>query len=347
MPEDFENILKQYDYQFPEELIAQEPASPRDSAKLLVYERTTKKLSHSNFKHLPNFIEPGSLLILNQTKVIPARLEVTKPTGGKVQLLFTGTQGGSAIFLANKKLEPGLQLNFGENKYCFKVINKAESGYSLKPNFKLSDLESLLRRYGSTPLPPYIKHSPLKGKKLAEQYQTVFAKKSGSVAAPTASLHLTKELLNELASKGIKIGYVTLHVNLGTFASLTADQLQSGKLHSEWYEIPKSTIKLIKQTQKSQKNIIAVGTTVVRTLESACDQSGKITKPTGTTSLFIREDYRLKIVNQLITNFHIPKSSLLMLVSAFVGRKKLLEIYKLAINKKYRLFSFGDGMLIK
>ena len=341
-----EQFLEEYNYDFPQELIAQKPASPRDSAKLLIYERATQKINHDTYKNLHKYLPKNGVLILNKTKVLPARLIVSKPTGGKVKLLYIKNDGEQIWFLSNTKLAVGSILSLNK-QISFTVILHDQQFYILKPSFKVSSIITILNKYGETPLPPYIKHSPLKGKKLLTEYNTVFAQSVGSVAAPTASLHFTKKLLDKIIKSGVSIKYITLHVNLGTFASLNPEQVKSKTLHTEYYEIDKSTAKFLNKAKKSNRPIIAVGTTVVRTLESACDDTKKITKLSGETNLFIDEKYKLKFSDQLMTNFHVPKSSLLMLVSAFVPRKQLLALYKLAIKNKYRLFSFGDGMLIK
>lgn len=384
----FEKLLNSYDYSFPQELIAQSPASPRDSAKLLIYTRASKpnqdfkikkhtkddraEITHDIYKNILKYLPKNSVLVLNQTKVIPARLTVKKPTGGLARLLYIETEGQHLKFLSDRKLEINTELTIeigeetgtaGSNKLknpkskklSFTVIAKQNQFYILKPSFHINKLYSVLNKYGQTPLPPYIKNPKLSGKKLLSEYNTVFAKTLGSVAAPTASLHFTKVLLAKIKRSGIKIVYVTLHVNLGTFSPLTEDQFKKKRLHTEFYEISKATAKILNQAKQSGKQIIAVGTTVVRTLESASEsepsnsktKTTKLTKLTGNTNLFITEKSKLRFVDSVITNFHVPKSSLLMLVSAFTGRKKLLELYKLAIQKKYRLFSFGDGMYIK
>lgn len=341
-----EKTLANYDYQFPAELIAQNPAHPRDSARLLVYDRSSKEISHDTFKNLIKYLPSDAVLVLNQTKVLPARIEVTKPTGGKVRLLYISHDKAAVKFLSDRKLDIGASVAINK-KLSFEVTKKSEQFYYLTPNFPMKQLVKVLEQHGITPLPPYIKHPKLSGKKLLAEYNTVFAKSTGSVAAPTASLHFTKSLLKKIEQKGIKIKYVTLHVNLGTFASLTEQQLKQKKLHKEYYEIDKASADFLNKAKAQGQPIIAVGTTVVRTLESASDAKGHLTKLHGETTLFLTEKSRLRFVDQLITNFHVPKSSLLMLVSAFVGRKQLLTLYNIAIKLKYRLFSFGDGMYIK
>ena len=342
----FSKILSLYDYKFPPELIAQAPAHPRDSAQLLVYDRKAKKIQHKIFSEIVDLLPENSVLILNQTKVVPARLEVTKPTGGKARLLYISHNERFLVVLSDRTLPIGEKISLNKT-VSFSVVKRDGQFYHLKPSFKVGSTFKILDKFGQTPLPPYIKHSPLKGRRLKDEYQTVFAKQQGSVAAPTASLHFTKPLLKKILARGIKIKYVTLHVNLGTFASLTEEQMKSGKLHSEYYYINKSVAKFLNIAKKNKQPIVAVGTTVVRTLESATDKHGQLTKLSGDTTLFLTENSKLHFVDHLITNFHVPKSSLLMLVSAFVDRKKLLGLYKLAVGKKYRLFSFGDAMYIK
>lgn len=341
----FEEFISHYDYGFPKNLIATKPASPRDSAKLLVYSQTQKTITHAHYWDLIKFLPEKSVLVLNQTKVVPARLHVKKETGGKATLLYISHDNVHLKVLSDRRLQVGQILSL--KQINFRVIRQENQFYLLKPSFALSKTFTVLEKFGQTPLPPYIKNPKLSKIKIKSEYQTVFAKHQGSVAAPTASLHFTKELLNTIARSGIKIVYVTLHVNLGTFASLTETQIKTGKLHSEWYEIDTQSVKILEAAKKKGQNITAVGTTVVRTLESASDDKGKIIKATGTTNLFIQPGYKFKFVDELITNFHVPKSSLLMLVASLIGREQLLSLYKLAIAKKYRLFSFGDGMYIK
>jgi S-adenosylmethionine:tRNA ribosyltransferase-isomerase len=342
----FETVLKQFDYQFPAELIAQTPTHPRDHARLIIYDRAAKTIEHDQFVNLWKYLPANAVLVLNQTKVLPARLEVTKPTGGKARLLYVKHDAKSIWALSDRKLAIGSVLAISA-QYKLTVLKKTTQGYQLKPSFPISQTYSVLKKFGITPLPPYIKHPKLQGAKLLKEYNTVFAKTLGSVAAPTASLHFTPKLLKKMQTQGITVKYVTLHVNMGTFAPLTKVQLKANELHSEWYEISKSTAQFLNKAKKTGRPIVAVGTTVVRTLESAANSRGQLTKLSGETNLFITEQSKIKFVNQLITNFHVPKSSLLMLVSALVGRKQLLTLYKLAIKLKYRLFSFGDGMYIK
>ena len=353
-----ERVLKQFDYRLPPELIAQKPASPRDSARLLVYNRASKKINFDKFQNLAKYLPKNAVLVFNQTKVWPARLVVQKPTGGKVEILYISHDSKFIKILANRKLSVGSELLIPQdkNKKTLKVIKKSGQFYFLKSAFPTLTFPKLLQKYGITPLPPYIKHSPLTEKQKRQQYQTIFAKTGLSVAAPTASLHFTKQLMSSLQKQGIAIKFVRLDVGLGTFAALKEKNLTTGKLHKEFYQIDKSTAAFLNRAKKQGRPIIAVGTTVTRTLESSSHlgqglkpfptKSAKITKLTGTTDLFIGNDYKFKFIDGLITNFHVPKSSLLMLVSALTGRKIILDLYQQAINNSFRFFSFGDGMFI-
>lgn len=344
-PQAFKKLLQQYDYKIPDSFIAQNPASPRDSAKLLVYDRKANKTQIDTFKNLVRYLPKNSVLVFNKTKVIPARIVAHKPTGGKVELLFIRKTKSQLVFLANKKLEVGLKITAG--KYFFIVQEKLEKEYSLTPSFPIENYSQILESIGITPLPPYIKHTNLTEKKLRIEYQTIFAKEKGSVAAPTASLHFTKALLKKIEKAGHKIYFVTLHVNLGTFSPLEEKQVKEKKLHEEYYEIDRKTAKELNIAKKLGYPIIAVGTTVVRTLESAANNTKELKKLYGTSHLFLTENSKLQFVESVITNFHVPKSSLLMLVAAFLGRKKLFALYETAQKENFRFFSFGDGMFIK
>ncbi|MBP9773301.1 MAG: tRNA preQ1(34) S-adenosylmethionine ribosyltransferase-isomerase QueA [Candidatus Peribacteraceae bacterium] len=336
-----------FDYQLPPELIAQSPASPRESARLLVGSRSDEAISEDIFAHIDAYLPKNAVLVLNETKVVPARLHLLRPTGGKVEILYLQNGNyGTIRVLANRKLHEHEPLSF-DGEILFNVIGRDKKEWILQPLFPLEDLLPLLDRIGHTPIPPYIKHCPLNEQELRREYQTTFAKEEGSAAAPTASLHFSDQLLKQLEASGRSLARVTLHVGLGTFAPLTHAQLQSGKLHHESYHIDPSTAQFLNQAKKEGRPIIAVGTTVVRTLESASDDNQSLTAVSGSTDLFIREGYEFKFVDGIITNFHVPKSSLLMLVSAFVGYEKLMKLYAHAIEQKYRFFSFGDGMLLQ
>lgn len=339
------SMLEEYDYLFPPEAVAQQPVQPRDSARLLVYKKATDEVIFTTFSELPVFLPPHSVLVVNNSKVIPARLQTKRANGGQVEIFYLCHDEKSITAMANRKLVEGEVLRLNQ-EISFTVAAKNGKYVELTPSFSIKNIFAVLDTYGTTPIPPYIKQSPLSEEKLKKEYQTVFAAVPGSVAAPTASLHFTPKLLQDIQQAGHDIAYVTLHVNLGTFAPLTTDQLTSGRLHEEWYAIDEKTAVLLNQAKKSGRPIIAVGTTAVRTLESASNSVGKLTKLSGSTDLFITPGYQFKFVDHLMTNFHVPKSSLLMLVAACIGREKLLELYAKAIAAKFRLFSFGDGMLI-
>lgn len=342
----FDKLLEKYDYDLPESFIAQTPANPRDSARLLVYNKNSKKIEIDTYKNVTKYLPANSVLIFNQTKVIPARLSVKKPTGGKVEILFLQKEGKNIRALANTKLTPNIKLTLNDKVY-FEVLEKNDAEYILKPSFDIIELFEILEKYGTTPIPPYIKQNTQTEKILRQEYQTVFAKEKGSVAAPTASLHFTNELLENIKKEGHSVYFVTLHVNLGTFAKLTEEHVEKLKLHEEYFEITQKTADALNTAKKNKQTIIPVGTTVVRTLESAVNKKGLLEKLTGTTDLFITENYRLKFVDSVITNFHVPKSSLLMLIAAFIGRNKLFELYDFAKKSNFKFFSFGDGMLIR
>jgi S-adenosylmethionine:tRNA ribosyltransferase-isomerase len=362
----FETLLAKYNYTFPENLIAQKPAKPRDSARLLVCDKKNSSVQFDIFRNLGRYLPRNAVLVFNQTKVLPARIFAQKRTGGKVELLYLGYDSDSINFLSNRPIADELVVLFKnkKTKYTFKVIGKAKNGYLLNLNFPISEINTFLAKYGQTPLPPYIKNSPLSEKQKRKEYQAVFAKAGEAIAAPTASLHFTKKLMVELKKQGIDIKFVRLDVGLGTFAPLKEYQVKAKKLHQEYYYIDKKTADFLNQAKKEGRPIIAVGTTVARTLETAVNSLShlgegrgeatnkkiksisQLTTLSAQSDLFISKGYKFKFIDGLITNFHVPKSSLMMLVSALVGRKKLLNIYKKAIEKKFRLFSFGDGMLI-
>jgi S-adenosylmethionine:tRNA ribosyltransferase-isomerase len=336
-------LLKKYEYDLPQGRIAMRPAKPRDAARLLVYERKTGRAIFDRFANLGKYLPPGAVLVLNDTKVVPARL-MTKSGREKVELFYVGRDRGVLRMMADRPLEKGSVLKTG--RLSFKILGREERWYRVKPSFPATKIYVVLERYGCTPLPPYLGKSPLSEKRRREEYQTVFAQEKGSVAAPTASLHFTESLLTELKKRGIGIVRVTLHVNLGTFAPLNFEQVADNRLHEEKYEITPAAARELNAAKSDGRPIIVVGTTACRTLESAARRS-IVKAGRGTTRLFIREPYRFRFVDALITNFHVPRSSLMMLVAAFVGRERLLALYDLAVKKKMRFLSFGDGMLIK
>jgi S-adenosylmethionine:tRNA ribosyltransferase-isomerase len=337
--------LAPFAYTFPPSAIAQAPASPRDASKVAVVNPQTGRIAWDVFRNIGAYLPANALLVFNDTKVIPARMRVRKPTGGAIDLLCIGTERGCVMALANKAIDPGTRLTL-PNGSCLTVVARKGTSWRLRPDFPLRDLRGLLEASGRTPLPPYIKQSPLPESRLRRVYQSVWARVPGSVAAPTASLHFTKRLLGRLKRQGIGIVHITHHVNLGTFATLTDEQLAAGSLHEETYVINPAAAKSIEAAKKAGRPIIAVGTTVVRALESSADARGRIIRRRGSTTLFIREGYRFQLVAGLITNFHVPRSSLLMLVAAFMGRERLLRVYRMAVRRGFRLFSFGDAMVV-
>ncbi len=341
----FENLLNSYDYAVPPDLIAQAPASPRDSARLLVYDKKEDKISYDIFLNLARYLPKGAVLVFNETKVIPARFEAMKESGGKVKILYITNDKRLIKVMADRKIPIGTKV-FINKKIFFTVEKQEEKYYFLRPLFPLKNLYKILDQYGQAPLPPYIKHSPLGKQELKEKYQSVFARHKGSVAAPTASLHFTERLLNKIKRAGCDIGFITLHVNLGTFAPLEEKNIRERKLHKEYFEIDKKTADFLNQARKEGRPIIAVGTTVSRALESSTITGKGLKNLSGETDIFIQEGYKFKFIDGIITNFHVPRSSLLMLVSAFAGRKKLFDLYQKAIKKKFKFFSFGDGMMI-
>ncbi|MEN9563451.1 MAG: S-adenosylmethionine:tRNA ribosyltransferase-isomerase [Chloroflexota bacterium] len=337
-----------FDYHLPETSIAQTPAEPRDSSRLLVLHRETDEIEHKIFRDVRAYLKAGDLLVLNQTRVIPARIFAHKETGGKVELLLLRRRDELTweSLVGGKGLRVGkiVQVENGPKAEILEILEGSER------LIKFSEpIEPYFSQVGNVPLPPYI-HEKLSD---PERYQTVFAKEPGSAAAPTAGLHFTPQLLDEIKAVGVKVAYVTLHVGLDTFAPVNEDDPEEHKIHSEWCELPQQTADLINETKRNGGRVVAVGTTSVRTLESAGNYASRITHHgseldsfTGATSLFILPGYQFKVVDVMITNFHLPKSTLLMLVSAFAGREKTLETYNLAIQAGYRFYSFGDAMLI-
>jgi S-adenosylmethionine:tRNA ribosyltransferase-isomerase len=333
-----------FDYHLPESSIAQTPAEPRDSSRLLVLHRDTNELEHRIIRDVTDYLNPGDLLVLNQTRVIPARIFARKETGGRVELLLLRRRDELIweALVGGKGLRVGKMAQV-ENGPEVKIIEELDGSERL---IQFSEpIEPYFAKVGNVPLPPYI-HEKLED---PERYQTVYAKEPGSAAAPTAGLHFTPRLLEELQVKGVRIAYVTLHVGLDTFAPVNEDDPKEHKIHSEWCELPQETADAINETRARGKRVVAVGTTSVRTLESAAQGSNaesKVSTFMGPTSLFILPGHQFKIVDAMITNFHLPKSTLLMLVSAFAGREKILETYEVAVREGYRFYSFGDAMLI-
>ena len=331
-----------FDYYLPEELIAQTPVYPRDSSRMLVYDRASDQVFHKHFYDIKEFLKPGDLLVRNNTKVLPARMFAYTPNGGKVEVLllkrFNLTEW-EVLVKPGKKAKPGAKLIFNQ-ELSLEVLETIEESGSRKVRFEFDGVfEDVISRIGEMPLPPYITE------KLDDQerYQTVYAKTPGSAAAPTAGLHFTDSLIEEIKAMGVEIADVLLHVGLGTFRPVKVDDVLSHHMHSEYYEIDEVAAEKINKAKKEGRRIIAVGTTSVRTLESAADDNGYVKPVKADTEIFIYPSYKFKCVDALITNFHLPKSTLVMLVSALAGKEKTLDLYKLAVEEKYRFFSFGDA----
>ena len=331
-------------YELPEELIAQTPKEPRDSSRLLVYDRKTDKTEHSIFHDVGNYLKAGDLLVINTTKVYPARIYCYTEHGGKVEVLLLkrlNITDWEVLVKPGKKCREGTVLTVNE-ELSLKVLSRTEDGGRII-SFNFNGVfEDILSRVGEMPLPPYI-HEKLKDK---DRYNTVYCKQEGSAAAPTAGLHFTKELLAQIKEKGIKIARVTLHVGLGTFRPGKVENILEHHMHSEFYVIDEEAANTINETKANGGKIVSVGTTSTRTLETVADETGHVRACSGWTDIFIYPGYKFKVVDRLITNFHLPESTLLMLVSALYDREKILEAYKIAVEEKYRFFSFGDAMLI-
>lgn len=340
--------LRTSDYYFdlPQELIAQDPLEDRSSSRLLLLDRINGNVAHKVFKDITEYLRPGDCLVLNNTKVIPARLlGVKEDTGAAVEVLLLKRRENDVwetLVKPGKKLRPGARMVFGDGLLKAEVMEVVEEGNRLVKFYYDGIWEEVLDQLGEMPLPPYITHK-LQDKK---RYQTVYAKYEGSAAAPTAGLHFTKELLDKLEAKGVKLAYVTLHVGLGTFRPVKVDNVLEHHMHTEYYQVSQKTADTINGTKQNGGRVICVGTTSCRTVESAADDNGSLKACCGNTDIFIYPGYRFKVLDGLITNFHLPESTLVMLVSAFAGRKHVLAAYEEAIKEGYRFFSFGDAMFI-
>ena len=340
--------LRKSDFYFdlPEELIAQDPLEERSSSRLLVLDKKTGARSHHIFRDVVSFLRKGDCLVLNDTRVIPARLLGEREgTGGHVELLLLKRTGGNVwetLVKPGKKCRPGTKLVFGDGRLKAEILDVAEGGSRLVHFTYEGIFEEVLDALGEIPLPPYITHK-LQDK---NRYQTVYARNEGSAAAPTAGLHFTETLLEEIAAKGVKVAYVTLHVGLGTFRPVKEDNILDHHMHSEYYRISEETAAIINRTKTEGGRVICVGTTSCRTLESAADENGMVHPGGRDTDIFIYPGYRFRVLDGLITNFHLPESTLIMLVSALAGRENVLGAYEEAVREKYRFFSFGDAMYI-
>ena len=344
---------KEFNFTLPEHLIAQTPIESRDKSRLMCVDKKSGELSHNHFYELPKILRPGDCLVLNDSRVIPARLLGQREAGGAAEVVLLREAVESApvspsivrwecLTRPGKKTPPGTKLIFGNGELTGTVTGTADGGNKII-EFNIDGIfMEVLERLGKMPLPPYI-HEELHD---AERYQTVYSKESGSAAAPTAGLHFTHELLDEVKANGIEVCYLTLHVGLGTFRPVKAEKIEDHEMHSESYTISKETADTINRTKKSGGRVVAVGTTSCRTLESIADENGLVTYGSGDTSIFIYPGYKFRCMDGLITNFHLPESTLIMLVSAFAGKDNILHAYETAIEKEYRFFSFGDAMLL-
>lgn len=335
-----------YYYELPEELIAQDPLADRASSRLMVLDKETGEIVHRHFYDIIDYLHPGDCLVLNNTKVMPARLySVKEETGAVIEVLLLKRLADGCfetLVRPGKKAKPGTVLSFGGGILKGTVLEVLEEG-NRKIQFSYEGIfEEILDQLGEMPLPPYIHHK-LQDK---NRYQTVYAKEEGSAAAPTAGLHFTKELLQKIEDKGVHLAYVTLHVGLGTFRPVKTENILEHHMHKESYYVEEAAARLINETKKAGKRVICVGTTSVRTVESAAMEDGQVAAGNGDTGIFIYPGYRFRVPDALITNFHLPESTLLMLVSAMAGREKVLKAYEEAVREKYRFFSFGDCMLI-
>ena len=338
--------LSDFYYDLPEELIAQDPLLKRSDSRLMVINRENGDIEHKHFTDVINYLDEGDCLVINDTKVIPARLiGVKEDTGASIEVLLLKRKDDKTwetLVKPGKKARVGARISFGDGKLIGEVIDIVEEGNRLVRFTYDGIFEEVLDELGQMPLPPYITHK-LEDK---NRYQTVYAKHDGSAAAPTAGLRFTNELLSDIEKKGIKIARVTLHVGLGTFRPVKVDNITDHHMHSEFYVIDENAAEIINETKKNGGKVVSVGTTSTRTLETAADENGMIKACSGWTDIFIYPGYKFKCVDRLITNFHLPESTLLMLVSALYNREKILEAYKIAVEEKYRFFSFGDAMII-
>ena len=339
--------MKTHDFYFdlPQELIAQTPLERRDQSRLLTLDKNTGAVGHHHFYELPRFLRPGDCLVLNDSRVLPARLIGRRETGGACEVLLLidrGEKTWECLVRPGKKLKPGAKVIFGEGELTGEVVAEVEGGNRLvRFDYEGIFLERL-EQLGKMPLPPYIKEELQD----SERYQTVYSRVVGSAAAPTAGLHFTPELLDEIRAMGVKICYVTLHVGLGTFRPVKAEDISEHEMHSEYCMISKETADAINETKKSGGRVICVGTTSCRTVESFAAEDGTMKESAGWTNIFIYPGYRFKVLDALVTNFHLPESTLIMLVSALAGREHVLAAYREAVEQKYRFFSFGDAMFI-
>lgn len=339
--------VKDFDFYLPEELIAQHPLEKRDTSRLMVLDKETGEIEHKVFHDIVEYLNPGDTLVLNNTRVMPARLIGEKEgTGGKIEFLLlkrVDKDQWECLAKPGKYARVGRKFIFGEGKLSAEVIEVKENGNRIVEFHYDGIFEEVLDSLGEMPLPPYI-HERLEDR---ERYQTVYSKENGSAAAPTAGLHFTNQLLDQIKEKGIKVVYLTLHVGLGTFRPVKVENLEEHEMHSEFYMLSKESADIINETKRRGGRIISVGTTSTRTLETIGDENGFVKEQSGWTNIFIYPGYKFKVVDNLITNFHLPESTLIMLVSTLAGKENVMNAYKTAVKEKYRFFSFGDAMFIK
>ncbi|NFO03016.1 tRNA preQ1(34) S-adenosylmethionine ribosyltransferase-isomerase QueA [Clostridium botulinum] len=339
--------VKDFDFYLPEELIAQHPLEKRDTSRLMVLDKETGEISHKNFYDIIDYLNEGDTLVLNNTRVMPARLIGEKEgTGGKIEFLLlkrVDKDRWECLAKPGKSARVGRRFTFGDGKLKAEVVEVKENGNRIVEFYYEGIFEEVLDSLGEMPLPPYI-HERLEDR---ERYQTVYSKENGSAAAPTAGLHFTEELLHKIKEKGINIAYVTLHVGLGTFRPVKVETIEDHEMHSEYYHLSKEDAEVINETKKRGNRIISVGTTSTRTLETIADEDGNVKETSGWTNIFIYPGYKFKVVDRLITNFHLPESTLIMLVSTLAGKEHVMNAYEEAVKERYRFFSFGDAMFIK
>ena len=339
--------MKRTDFSFdlPEELIAQTPLQRRDASRLLHLDKETGELEHAHFYDLPKYLRPGDCLVLNDSRVLPARLIGARPSGGTVELVLLRDLGEGkweCLSRPGRKTRPGQELIFGDGELTGTVLEVIEGGNRIVQFHYEGIFLEVLERLGKMPLPPYIREELQD----AERYQTVYSRELGSAAAPTAGLHFTKELLAQIEAMGVKVAYVTLHVGLGTFRPVKEEEIEDHPMHAEFCIIPERTAQIVNETKRAGGRVVSVGTTSCRTLESFAKEDGTLEPCSGWTNIFIYPGYRFKCIDALVTNFHLPESTLIMLVSALAGREHVLHAYEVAVQERYRFFSFGDAMFI-
>ena len=343
--------LSDYDYNLPKEFIAQQPLGNRDDSRLLILYRNTGKIEHRKFREITDYFSPGDFLVLNDTKVLPASIAGNRISGASIELLFIeeiGENRWKVLIKSNAKLKAGEEIYIGNNSISARLLDRTEGAWLIEFNKKNTVVKELLHRIGGMPLPPYIKRAKNQDTLFSldrERYQTVFAQKEGAIAAPTAGLHFTKDTLEKAQKRGVETGFVTLHVGLGTFSPIKTEDIRDHLMHKEYYECSQEIVQKIKTTKEQSRRVIATGSTSCRVLETIA-RNGNSSQLCGWTNLFIYPPYNFQYVDVLLTNFHLPKTTLLVLVSAFAGKENILNAYEIAKNEGYRFFSYGDCMMI-